>query len=203
VLKGLKLTIFGGTNYLYIKRLSMKLTFNSPFTIYFSIAALVVFLLSGNFSNENNPFVLVGTVQPYELKWYIGLVTYPLAHANFQHLLGNFSIILLLGPILEKQYGWKKLLVFSLITCLLTAILHIAFWDIGLIGASGIVFMFIILSSLMHIKGNEIPITFILVTLLYLGQEVLASFANDNISHFAHIMGGVTGIYFGFFWKRA
>jgi membrane associated rhomboid family serine protease len=181
----------------------MKLTFKTPFTIYFSIAALVVFLVSGNFSEDSNPFILRGTLHPDQAKWYIGLVAYPLAHANFQHLLGNFSIILLLGPILENQYGWKKLLIFSLITCVFTAILHIAFWDIGLLGASGIVFMFIILSSLMHIKENEIPITFILVTLLYLGQEVLASFQNDNISHFAHIMGGVTGIYFGFFWKKA
>ena len=203
MLKALKLTIFSGTNYLYVKPLPMKLTFNTPFTIYFSIAALVVFLFSGNFSEDTNPFILSGTMHPDQVKWYIGLVGYPLAHGNFQHLLGNFSIILLLGPILENNYGWKKLLIFSLITCVLTAVLHIAFWDIGLLGASGIVFMFIILSSLMHIKENEIPITFILVTLLYLGQEVMASFQNDNISHFAHIMGGVTGIYFGFFWKRA
>ena len=181
----------------------MKLTFNAPFTIYFASAALAVFLISGNFSAASNPFVLSGTMNPDQISWYIGLVTYPLAHGNFQHLLGNFSIILLLGPILENRYGWKKLLIFSLITCVLTAILHIAFWDIGLLGASGIVFMFIILSSLMHIKENEIPITFIIVTLLYLGQEVLASFQQDNISHFAHIMGGVTGIYFGYFWKKA
>jgi GlpG protein len=182
---------------------TMKLTFNAPFTIYFSIVALAVYLLSGNINGVHEAFTLKGTFQPDSLNWYVGLIGYPLAHANFQHLLGNFSIILLLGPILENKYGWKRLLIFSLITCFLTAILHIAFWDIGLIGASGIVFMFIILSSLMHIRENEIPITFILVTVLYLGQEVLASFQNDNISHFAHITGGLTGIYFGYFYKRA
>ncbi len=182
---------------------TMKLTFNAPFTIYFSIVALAVYLLSGNINGVHEAFTLKGTFQPDSLNWYVGLIGYPLAHANFQHLLGNFSIILLLGPILENKYGWKRLLIFSLITCLLTAILHIAFWDIGLLGASGIVFMFIILSSLMHIRENEIPITFILVTVLYLGQEVLASFQNDNISHFAHIAGGVTGIYFGYFYKKA
>jgi GlpG protein len=182
---------------------TMKLTFNAPFTIYFSIVALAVYLLSGNINGVHEAFTLKGTFQPDSLNWYVGLIGYPLAHANFQHLLGNFSIILLLGPILENKYGWKRLLIFSLITCFLTAILHIAFWDIGLLGASGIVFMFIILSSLMHIRENEIPITFILVTVLYLGQEVLASFQNDNISHFAHITGGLTGIYFGYFYKRA
>jgi membrane associated rhomboid family serine protease len=203
VLKGLKLTIFSGTNYLCAKPIPMKLTFKAPFTIYFSLAALVVFLISGSFATFHDTFILDGTVQLTSLSWYVGVIGYPLAHANFQHLLGNFSIILLLGPILENKYGWKKLLIFSLITCVLTAILHIAFWDMGLLGASGIVFMFIILSSLIHIKDNEIPITFVLVTLLYLGQEVLASFQNDHISHFAHIMGGVTGIYLGYFWKRS
>ncbi|MCE2683307.1 MAG: rhomboid family intramembrane serine protease [Cryomorphaceae bacterium] len=181
----------------------MKLTFNAPFTIYFAILALVIFLITGQTNGFNNVFVLQGIMEPTEWQWYLGLIGYPLAHANFQHFLGNFSIILLLGPILENKYGWKRLLTFSLISCLLTAILHIAFWDIGLIGASGIAFMFIILSSLIHIKANEIPITFILVTLLYLGQEVLATFQDDKISHFAHIMGGLTGIYFGYFWKRA
>lgn len=181
----------------------MKITFNAPFTIYFAILALLVFLISEGNNDMNDAFVLQGTVHIAQWKWYVGLFGYPLAHANFQHLLGNFSIILLLGPILENKYGWKRLLTFSLITCLLTAILHIAFWDIGLLGASGIAFMFIILSSLMHIKENEIPITFILVTLLYLGQEVLASFQDDKISHLAHIAGGVTGIYFGYFWKKA
>lgn len=181
----------------------MKITFNAPFTIYFAILALLIFLISGGNNDLNDAFVLQGTMQISQWKWYVGLIGYPLAHANFQHLLGNFSIILLLGPILENKYGWKRLLTFSLITCLLTAILHIAFWDIGLLGASGIAFMFIILSSLLHIKENEIPITFILVTLFYLGQEVLASFKDDKISHFAHIAGGLTGIYFGYFYKKA
>lgn len=181
----------------------MKITFNAPFTIYFALVAFLTLLIARGNNDFNDAIVLNGTVQLTNWKWFVGLISYPLAHANFQHLLGNFSIILLLGPILENKYGWKRLLTFSLITCLLTAILHIAFWDIGLLGASGIAFMFIILSSLLHIKGNEIPITFILVTLLYLGQEVLASFQDDKISHFAHIAGGLTGIYFGYFWKRA
>ncbi len=180
----------------------MRITFNAPFTIYFAIAALMVFVLSENSATVGNAFVLKGTMNLDEAAWYVGLIGYPLAHANFQHLLANFSIILLLGPLLENKYGWKKLLMFSFITCLLTAILHIAFWDIGLLGASGIAFMFIILSSLIHIKGEEIPITFILVTLIYLGQEVMASFQNDHISHFAHIAGGMTSIYFGLFWRK-
>ena len=82
----------------------MKITFNAPFTIYFAISAFLIFLISGGNNDINDPFVLQGTMQPTHWKWYVGLIGYPLAHANFQHLLGNFSIILLLGPILENNY---------------------------------------------------------------------------------------------------
>jgi rhomboid protease GluP len=78
-----------------------------------------------------------------------------------------------------------------------TAIIHVAFWDVGLLGASGLVFMFIILSSLSHSRSGEIPISFILMVILYLGNVIHASFANDSISQFAHIAGGIAGGIYG------
>jgi membrane associated rhomboid family serine protease len=65
-------------------------------------------------------------------------------------------------------------------------------------GASGIVFMFIILSSLTNFRSGDIPLTFILVILLFLTREILEAFGNDNISQFAHVLGGITGSVFGF-----
>ena len=44
------------------------------------------------------------------------------------------------------------------------------------------------------------PISFLLILVLYLGNEVLNSFNSaDGISHFAHIIGGACGSLFGFF----
>ena len=85
-----------------------------------------------------------------------------------------------------------------LTTALLTAILHLMLFDSGLLGASGIVFMLIILTSMVNIKNKEIPITFILIVIIYIGKEVLGSFNTDNISHSSHIIGGVVGAIFGF-----
>ena len=42
------------------------------------------------------------------------------------------------------------------------------------------------------------PVTFILILLLYLGQEVMNIFRQDNISQFGHIAGGLIGALFGF-----
>lgn len=66
------------------------------------------------------------------------------------------------------------------------------------LGASGIVFMLILLSAASTRKSSKIPLTLILVALIYLGQEVLAIFQKDNISQLAHLIGGLCGVLLGF-----
>ena len=68
----------------------------------------------------------------------------------------------------------------------------------SLLGASGIVFMLIMLASLAGMKDGRIPLTLILAAVLYLGQEVYAMVAlRDNVANFMHLVGGVTGTVFG------
>lgn len=180
---------------------NVKVTFNAPFTLIFTILAVCVFVLFHK-GDAPMPFVLPGEFMVKDAVWYPSLVGYTLGHANLEHLLGNFSIILMLGPILEEAYGTKKLLLMSLLTALITAIFHMMFWDHGLMGASGIVFMFIVLSSLINIKGKEVPLTFILVVSLFLGKEIYNAFSSDTISQFAHITGGIIGVIFGYYHKK-
>jgi len=106
--------------------------------------------------------------------------------------------MLLLGPILEEKYGSKAILLMMVFTAFFTAILNNLFFSTGIIGASGIVFMMIILVSFANTKGNDIPLTFILVLVLYLGKEVFNAFEADTTSQFAHILGGLVGAVFGF-----
>jgi GlpG protein len=130
------------------------------------------------------------------------MLGYTLGHANIQHLFGNLSLMLIIGPIIEEKYGSSKLLVMMGITALVTAILQIFFFREGLLGASGIVFMLILLASFTKTSGGGIPLTFILVLFFYLGNEFTSAFNNDNISQFAHIAGGLFGSIFGFVLKR-
>jgi membrane associated rhomboid family serine protease len=58
--------------------------------------------------------------------------------------------------------------------------------------------MLILLVSFTNVRSGEIPITFILVTLLFVGKEVLQALKIDQVSQFAHIIGGVCGSMFGF-----
>ncbi|MCD8380357.1 MAG: rhomboid family intramembrane serine protease, partial [Lachnospiraceae bacterium] len=66
-------------------------------------------------------------------------------------------------------------------------------------GASGVGFARILLSSNVGVRQREIPLTFILVAVIFLGQQVYEGITlQDNISNMAHIVGGITGSVFGY-----
>lgn len=179
----------------------MKITFNAPVVLGFTLTACVIQILSDSVLPGLNEhyFCATGFFNWGRVADYFRLFSHILGHANWEHLVGNFAFILLIGPILEEKYGSKKLLVMILVTALATAAINNVFWDTGLMGASGIVFMMILLGSLVNFSSGTIPLTFILIVILYLGREVYDAISKeDNISQFAHIMGGVCGMLFGF-----
>ena len=64
-------------------------------------------------------------------------------------------------------------------------------------------FAFILLASFTGFKEGELPLTFILVAAIFLGQQVVEGVAlRDNISNMAHIVGGVVGAAFGYFFNK-
>ena len=105
---------------------------------------------------------------------------------------------------LEEKYGSRTLIEVIALTALITgAVNYLLFWNTGLCGASGVVFAFILLSSFTGFKSGEIPLTFLLAALIYLGQQVLSGvFAADNISNLSHILGGLTGAFAGYVLNR-
>lgn len=92
------------------------------------------------------------------------------------------------------------MLLVILVTALVTGVVNLIFFpNVALLGASGVVFAMVLLCSFTGTKdGKSIPVTFLLVAILYLGQQIYQAFTNDNISQMAHIVGGVTGSVFGF-----
>ena len=116
------------------------------------------------------------------------------------HFMNNMLYILLLGPILEEKYH-SKMIGIIMGVALTTGIIHNIFTDSILMGASGIVFAFIILASITGDKEG-IPFTLILVTIFYLGSELYSAiFVKDNISQLTHIIGGITGALIGLMLK--
>lgn len=176
----------------------MKITFNAPVILTFSLVCAGVLFLTNFLNIFTTSFVLIPEWDFSSFGWYFRLMSHTVGHADSEHLMGNLAFILLLGPIVEEKYGAKKLILMILATGIITALLHLTFFSHGLLGASGIVFMLILLVSLVNFKNKEIPLTFILIVIIYIGKEVIGSFNADNVSHFAHIIGGIVGACFGF-----
>ena len=178
----------------------MRIRYNAPVTLTFSIAAAIVLVIDGL-----TGAALTGSIfsVPPQMGFdrvidYARLFTHSVGHAGWDHLIGNLAFILLLGPILEEKYGPAALAFMMIVTAGITGILNILFLSTGLLGASGIVFMMIMLVCFTRIRQGEIPLTFILIVLLYLTREFVAAFGNNNVSQFAHIIGGLCGSMFGF-----
>lgn len=178
----------------------MKLQYNSPVILTFTListAVLAIDFLTAHFLITNF-FTVSSTMSLWNPISYFRLFSHVFGHADWGHLLSNFSFILLIGPLLEEKYGSKIMMEMILITALLTGIITLLFMNMTLLGASGIVFMLILLSSFANFKAGRIPITFLLIVVLYIGKEVANSFSQDSISQFAHIFGGICGGIFGF-----
>jgi len=183
----------------------MKIKFNSPLVlgfVFLSLAAMILNIVTAGASNH-----LVFMTYRSSLAdplTYVRLFGHVLGHAGWQHYIGNMSYILLLGPMLEEKYGAKRLLGVIALTAVITGLINFFFFPgVAICGASGVVFAFILMTSFTGFKKGEIPITFILVAIVYLGQQVYDGlFVKDNISNMAHIVGGIVGAVSGYLMRK-
>ena len=181
----------------------MSIKYNSPVILSFALICTAIFFLDKLLAGAVMGFFAVGnSVDITDPLSIFSLFSHVIGHGSIDHLLGNLTFILLLGPIMEEKYGSKFTLFMILITALITGLLNVIFFNTGLLGASGIVFMLILLVSFTNTDGGQIPLTFILVALLFVGKEVLQIMDSDQVSQFAHIIGGVCGSAFGFLGKK-
>lgn len=179
----------------------LKLSFNSPIILGFTILCFLAMILNMvTMGSSNNMIFSVYRSSLLNPMTYVRMFCHVLGHANWDHFFGNIMLILVVGPLLEEKYGSMNLLFVILATALATGVIHfILFPGTRLLGASGVVFALILLSSLTCMKEGTIPITFILVAVIYIGQQVYDGlFVRDNVSNLTHIIGGVVGAGLGF-----
>ena len=160
-----------------------KVIFNSPVVVSFSgicLAAMLLDYVTGGWST-------VTFFSTYESSWlnpltYVRLVGHIFGHGSWEHFFSNITILLLIGPMLEEKYGSKFIGEFIFLTGVVTGLAAALFYtNIHLMGASGI------------------PITFILVAVIYLGGQIISGMTmNDNVSYLTHIVGGCVGSLVGY-----
>ena len=179
----------------------LKITFNAPVVLSLAAISFVATLLNYVTGGASGRVLFMTYHSPlsFPMTW-IRAFTHIFGHADWTHLIGNMSYLLLLGPMLEEKYSSQTLAGVIAVTAVVTSVVNYIFFPgIALCGASGVVFAFILLSSFTEFREGEIPVTFILVAVFFIGQQVYDGITvRDNISNMAHIVGGIIGGLLGY-----
>ena len=183
-----------------MKKFVVKLQYNSPVVLTFallSLGALLLGISTGGWTTTKVFSVYRSSLA--DLFTYPRFFLHVLGHSSYAHYIGNMMMVLVIGPPLEEKYGSRNLLFAILLTALVSGLVQWLFFPgTALLGASGIVFMMIVMSSLAGMKDGCIPITLILVLVLYIGGEIVDGVVlRDNISQLTHIIGGICGALLG------
>ena len=190
---------------MYGSKKKLKLSFNAPAILTFAAACVIVQIINVITGGASNAAVFsVYRSSLLDPLTYVRCLCHVFGHADWNHLIGNMMYILILGPMIEEKYGTSNTVIVMAATALATGIVNMAFFPgVRLLGASGIVFAFILIASITTREDHTIPVTFILVAVLYIGQQVYQGlFQRDNISQMAHIVGGIVGSVLGFVMQK-
>lgn len=131
------------------------------------------------------------------------LISYSFLHASTVHIVSNMFILLIIGPKVEKEYGFKKFIIIYLISSIFAGLSHSVFMNSPVVGASGAIWALMAIYGLTFSNDFfnffllvKIKVKYIIVFLFLM--EVFSVFKLDGISHISHIGGVITGSLFYF-----
>ena len=183
----------------------LKISFNSPIVLGFTIVCVIVLIVDMlTLGASTNALFSVYRSSLLNPLTYIRFFGHVVGHADWSHFFGNIMMLLVVGPLLEEKYGSSNILFVILPTAFVTGRTNFIFFpNIQLLGASGVVFAFILLASMTSIKEGKLPLTFILVAVLYIGEQIYSGiFIHDNVSNLTHIIGGAVGSVLGYIMNK-
>jgi len=181
------------------KKTGFKISFDSPITLIFVILCVIFGILS-KFLPEFQNFLTCPTSasgeNPFNFKSvtdYFRLLLYPLGVLDWNILTSNLVFILLLCPKIEEKFGKGILSLLILITVLFAGVVCVCFSSTVMVGSSGIVCMLLILSFYCSIDKKEIPLSYILLALIYFSTQLISVFTTNSLEPFCHFAGALIG----------
>ena len=181
---------------------NIKFDYNSKVIITYLLICIVAWILNTITHGKSNKALFESyRSSPLNPMTYIRMFTHCIGHKDWDHLVGNFLYILLIGPMIEEKYGSINLLIMFLITSLVIAIFNIIFSNYSILGASGNVYMLIVLSSFSNIQEGKIPLTVVLICIFYVIGEIKRTITErkSKVYHDGHLIGALCGLAFGIF----
>ncbi len=144
-------------------------------------------------------------IYPRESATLLGILTTPIVHGSFEHLLSNTFPIFILGTILFITYNKIGYIIWTLIH-VITGILVWLFARGGTfhIGASGVVYgvaSFLFFSGLFRFDIKAIAIAS-MVAIFYGGMIWGVLPIQEGVSWESHLFGGITGAVLSYLFKN-
>ncbi len=183
------------------KHTKLKLSFSFPVTLYICFTALIIYLLDSTFvpSLITNVFSVPASLRTTGgFDWknvldYLRLFFHVLGHSSWSSLVTNLAFILILAPNLEEQYGSGVLALMVLVCAFVSGILNVCFNPQPLLGSDGVVFMLVLVTSANYITKREVPLTAVVLIILFVLKNLVNTGDNEKIRALIHIAGGVCG----------
>ena len=183
----------------------LRLQYNAPVVLTFSLLSLGALLLGMLTGGGSTRLLFCVYRAPLtDPLTYVRMITHVLGHANYTHFIGNIMPLLVIGPPLEEKYGSRRLLGCIALTALISGLVQFLLFP-GSRPAGGQRHRVYDDRAVLPGRdaGGRVPLTLVLVVLLYLGGEVVdAVTARDTVSQLTHIVGGLCGAGLGFAMSR-
>ena len=175
-----------------VKSLIVPLTF--PFLIW------VVFLLSLFLELDLTRMGIL----PRDVLGILGVVTAPLIHANFSHLISNTIPLIVLGWSISFFYNKVSSKVFLVVYLLTGLLVWLLAREVYHIGASGLVYAFVsfLFFSGIFRKDNKSISIALLVTFLYGGIVWGILPGQKGISWESHLFGAIAGLIAAYMFRK-
>ncbi|HUC81157.1 MAG TPA: rhomboid family intramembrane serine protease [Flavisolibacter sp.] len=149
--------------------------------------------------------------KPYQV------ITHMFTHGSVMHILFNMFALWMFGRVLENVWGPKRFLFFYLACGIGAAVFHLLIQYLSgggslTVGASGAVmgvmvgFAYLFPNTEMFIFFIPFPIKAKWVAIGYVAIDLFSGIANvagDNIAHFAHLGGAITGFILVLIWNKS
>ncbi len=168
--------------------------------LFFPIAIWVIHLIS---LLLNEDFSKLGLL-PRNLIGLLGIITSPLIHADFSHLISNTIPLIVLGWIIFNFYPKLSYLLFVFIYLLTGLLVWIFARQVYHIGASGVVYgfvSFLFFSGIFRRDNKSIALALV-ITFLYGGLVWGMIPGFEGISWESHLFGAITGLLAAYMFRK-
>ena len=152
--------------------------------------------------------------KPYQI--FTSMFLHAPSFQNFFHILFNMFALFMFGRVLENVWGPKKFLFFYLACGVGAAVAHLLMQHfmgggVPAVGASGAVmgimvaFGYLFPNTELMIVPIPVPVKAKWVVIGYILLDLFGGFgkiAGDNVAHFAHLGGALTGFIIVLIWNK-